>query len=138
MTGVEMQPMKRWINFAQIFAALCLGISCFLPFYQSQGRNEVHYATEAWFLFFWTLPVIFILYKLSNRWLKAILCVLSSIGGVLALFMLSFLAYFKSDPLIGFQMARISLYILIACWLLLSVMTLWTTKTPRAKTSAQG
>jgi hypothetical protein len=46
-----MRTVKRVIDFAQVLAALSLGISFFLPFYRSSGLNQVRYADE-WGLFF--------------------------------------------------------------------------------------
>ncbi len=129
--------MERWINFAQIFASIGLGIAYFLPFSQSQGSNEVNYAGDEWFLFFWAIPVVFILYKLSNRWLKAIFCVFSSIGGLIPFVLLTFSATFKRNPLVGFHIAQLSIGILVVCWLILSMITLTKARTPEAKTSAQ-
>jgi hypothetical protein len=118
-----MHRIERLINFAQIFASIGLGISYFLPFYQSVGFDEVKYA-DGWILFFWVIPVLFIIYKLSNRWLIIVLCFLSAIGGVLDLFLITFLATFKSTPLIGFNIAKISIVILVMSWLALSAISL--------------
>jgi hypothetical protein len=119
-----MQRTKKLINFAQTFAAICLGISCFLPFYMS-AAGEIRYAKGEWGLFFWVIPVLFIIYKLSNRWLIAVLCFLSAIGGLLDLFVITFLATFKSTPLIGFHIAKISIVILVISWLALCAISLW-------------
>jgi hypothetical protein len=64
-----MQSNERSIKFAQIFASICVGISCFLHFYAS-AVGEVEYANSEWFLFFWAFPVVIITHILSNRWLK--------------------------------------------------------------------
>ena len=124
-----MQIAKKWLNYTQVLAAIGLGISCFLPFYRS-ATGETRYTNE-WGFFFWPIPVLFILYKTSNRWLKAALCLLSIIGGLLDYFMLTFLATYKSTGLIGFDIARFSLVILILSWLALIAVTLFA---PRQKT----
>lgn len=118
-----MRPIERLINFAQVFATIGLGIAYFLPFYQSVGFDEAKYVDE-WVLFFWTVPALIILYKLSNRWLKAALCFFAAIGGLLDLFFLTFVATFKSTPLIGFTIAKISIGILVLCWLALCIISL--------------
>ncbi|RJP55735.1 MAG: hypothetical protein C4557_00965 [Anaerolineaceae bacterium] len=121
-----MQSIGRLINFAQPFASILLGLSYFLPFYQS-ANGTVRYADE-WGLFFWTIPVLVIIFKVSNRWLKAAVCFLSAIGGLLDLFLLTVLAAFKSTPLIGFHIARMSIIILVVSWLALIVISLSTPK----------
>lgn len=121
-----MQSVKRWINYIQLIAATGLGLSYFLPFYKS-AVGEIRYVDQ-WVLFFWTLPVLFIIFKLSNRWLKAVLCFLSVIGGLLDLFLITFLATFKSTPLIGFNTAKISIVILVISWFALGVLSLLATK----------
>jgi hypothetical protein len=120
---LKMRPIEKLINITQIFAAIGLGISYFLPFYQSVGFDEAKYVDE-WLLFFWTIPVLVILYKLSNRWLRAALCFFAAIGGLLDLFLLTFVATFKSAPLIGFDVAKISIAILVLCWLALCIISL--------------
>ena len=87
-----MQPIEKSINFVLVFASLSLGTSFFMPLYQS-ANGKIRHADE-WWLFFWSIPVLFIIFMLSNRWLKAALCFLSAIGGLLDLFLLNFLATF--------------------------------------------
>ena len=126
-----MRAVKRWINYIQVLAATGLGVSCFLPFYES-AAGKIRYVDE-WVLFFWPLPVLFILFKISNRWLKAILCLLSIIGGLLDLFFITFLATFKSTGLIGFDTAKISIVILVISWLALGVISLSSPKHEQAE-----
>jgi len=114
---------KRWINYIQVIAAIGLGLSCFLPFYKS-AVGEIRYVDE-WILFFWPFPVLFILYKVSNRWLKAALCLLSIIGGLLDLFFITFLATFKSTGFTGYNIAKASILILVMSWLVLGVISLF-------------
>jgi hypothetical protein len=89
--------------------------------YQS-ANGEIRHADE-WGLFFWAIPVIIIIFKTSNRWLKAGLCFLSAIGGLLDLFLITFLATFKSMPLVGFAIARASIIILVMSWFALCVIS---------------
>jgi hypothetical protein len=117
-----MRSIERWTYFAQITAVVGLAIAFFLPFYRSAAGNIEH--VDEWFLFFWTVPAIVFLHFVSNRWLKAILCGLAIIAGAISLGMLTFLASFKSMPLMGFYLARASLVILMTGWLVLSVITL--------------
>ena len=126
-----MQRIERLINFAQIFASISLGISYFLPFYQSVGFDEVKYA-DGWMLFFWVLPVLLIISKLSNRWLIAILSFLSAIGGLLDFVLITFLATFKSTPLIGFHIAKTAIVILVISWFALFTISL---SAPKRKTT---
>ncbi len=114
--------MERLINFGQLFASMSLGISCFLPFYRS-AVGESRYVDE-WGLFFWTIPVLIVIYKVPNRWLKAALCFLSVLGGLLDLVLITFLATFKSTPLIGFSVAKLSIIILVIGWLVLCILSL--------------
>jgi hypothetical protein len=111
-----MQSIERLINYVQPFASIGLGLSYFLPLYQSANADE-------WGLFFWAIPVIIIIFKTSNRWLKAGLCFLSAIGGLLDLFLITFLATFKSMPLVGFAIARASIIILVMSWFALCVIS---------------
>jgi hypothetical protein len=127
-----MRPIERLINFVQIFASIGLGISYFLPLYHSVGFDEVKYADE-WVLFFWTIPVLVVIYKLSNRWLKVVLCFLSAIGGLLDLFLITFLATFKSTPLIGFNIAKTSIVILVISWFALCAILLSAPKHKQAE-----
>ena len=133
---IELIHIERLVNFAQIFAAICLGISCFLPLYMS-AIGEVRYADDEWGLFFWTIPVLVIIHFLSNRWLKAVFCLSSAIGGLFDLFLIAFLATFKSTPLVGFHTAQISIVILVISWLILSATTLRTAKIHKTKTRIQ-
>lgn len=120
-----MRSTKRWIDYLQIISAIGLGLSYFLPLYRSLGTDEVHYADNAWLLFFWTIPVLFVSFKISNRWLQAILCFLSALGGLFDLILITFAGTFKSTPLIGFQIAKISLMILIISWFGLCAISLF-------------
>ena len=122
-----MQRTERLINWAQTFAAFCLGISCFLPFYLS-AVGEVRYAKGEWGLFFWVIPVLFIIHILSNRWLIVVLSFLSAMAGLLDLFLLTFLATFKSTPLIGFTLAKVSIVVLVMSWLILCAISLLRSK----------
>ena len=126
-----MRPFERLINFTQIAAAVGLGVSCFLPFYKS-AVGEIRYVDE-WGLFFWAIPVSFLIFKVSIRWLKIVLCILSIIGGLLDLFLLTFLATFKSTPLIGFDAAKASIIVLVISWLALCVASLSVPKRTQAE-----
>jgi hypothetical protein len=126
-----MRSAKRWLNFIQVIAATGLGASNFLPFYKS-AVGEIRYVDE-WVLFFWSLPVLVIIFKLSNHWLKAALCLLASIGGLLDLFLITFLATFKSTGFIGYDIAKASILILVMSWLVLGVISLFD---PRHKQTA--
>ena len=131
-----MQTTKKIINIVQVIASLCLGISYLLPFYGSHGiLGKVHYADNAWGLFFWPIPVIGLIYLLAEGMLKAAFCFLSAIGGILDIFLITFLATFKTTPLIGFHTAKTSLGILVISWLILSVSTLRASKIQKAETS---
>jgi len=118
-----MRSVKRWLHYIQIIAAIGLGTSYFLPFYKS-AVGEIRYVDE-WVLFFWTLPVLFITYKLSNRWLKVALCFLVVIGCLLDLFLITFLATFKSTGFIGYDVAKASILILVMSCLVLGVISLF-------------
>jgi len=118
-----MRSTKRWLDYIQIMAATGLGVSYFLPFYKS-AVGEIRYVDE-WVLFFWPFPVLFILSKISNRWLKAILCLLAIIGGLLDLFVITFLATFKSTGFTGYDIAKASIIILVMSWLILGVISLF-------------
>ena len=118
-----MRSAKRWITYIQVIAATGLGASYFLPFYKS-AVGEIRYVDE-WALFFWTLPVLFILYKISNRWLKAALCLPAIIAGLLDLFFITFLATFKSTGYTGYTIAKASILILVMSWFLLGVTSLF-------------
>lgn len=133
---IELLFIEKLANFAQIFAAMCLGISYFLPLYTS-ANGEVSHADGEWGLFFWIIPALVIIHSYNNRWLKATLCFLSAIGGLLDLFLIYFLANFKSTPLTGFYTAQTSIVILVISWLTLSVTTLKIVKIQRAKTKIQ-
>jgi hypothetical protein len=126
-----MRPIERWISFVQIFASIGLGISCFLPFYRS-AIGEIRYANE-WGFFFWAIPVSLLIFKVSIRWLKITFCILSIIGGLLDLLLLTFLATFKSTPLIGFSLAKTSIMILVISWLALCAVSLSAPKLKRAE-----
>jgi hypothetical protein len=112
---------RGWINYIQVIAAIGLGLSYFLPFYKS-AVGEIRYVDE-WEFFFWPFPVIFILYKISNRWLKAALCLLAFIGGLLDLFFITFLATYKSTGFTGYSIAKASIIILVMSWLVLGVIS---------------
>lgn len=121
-----MPTAVKLLNFLLVFASLSLGVSFFLPLYQS-ANGAIRYADE-WGLFFWSIPVLVMIFMLSNRWLKAALYFISAIGGLLDLFLLTFLATFKSTPLTGFNIAKLSLIILIVSWLILCAISLFTSK----------
>jgi hypothetical protein len=76
-------------------------------------------------LFFWPFPVLIILYRISNRWLQAALSLLAIIGGLIDLFMLTFLATYKSTGFTGFNIAKVSLIVLVTGWLVLGVISLF-------------
>ena len=119
----------------QVIAAMSLGLSYFLPFYAS-AAGKIRYVDQ-WFLFFWAFPAVFIIYKLSNRWLKAGLCFLSVMGGLLDLFLVTFLATFKSTPLVGFNTAKISIIILVISWFALGVLSLSAPRHKQAETDVK-
>ncbi|MBK9924125.1 MAG: hypothetical protein IPP66_02435 [Anaerolineales bacterium] len=121
-----MRQLERWIGFIQIVASIGLGASCFLPFYRS-AADKIQYADE-WGFFFWAIPVSLLIFKLSVRWLKVTLCILSIIGGLLDLLLLTFLATFKSTPLLGFSLAKASIIILVTSWFAICVVSLLTFK----------
>jgi quinol-cytochrome oxidoreductase complex cytochrome b subunit len=114
---------KRWINYIQVVAAIGLGLSYFLPFYKS-AVGEIRYVDE-WGFFIWPFPILYVLYKISNRWLKAALCLLAIIGGLLALFFITFLATYKSTGFTGYNIAKASIIILVISWLVLGVISLF-------------
>lgn len=126
-----MRSLQRWGYLAQILASLCLAIAYFLPFHTT-AAGDVRRAGE-WGLFFWAIPAIIIIYLITNRWLKAVFCVLASLSGSAALFLLTFLATFKSTPLVGFYIARASIILLILSWLVLCVITFRTAGDRKAK-----
>lgn len=119
-----MSSTKKTIHFVQIAAAVVLAAAYFLPLYQTYGiLGGVKYAEgEAW-LFFWAIPAAIAIYFISNRWVRLIACILSSLGGVVALGLLYFLANFKATPLGGFFLAQISIFVLILCWIVISITT---------------
>jgi len=125
------RSFARTASYIQIIAAVALGISCFLPFYRS-AVGKIRYVDE-WELFFWAIPVSFLVFKVSVRWLKVALCILSIVGCLLDLFLLTFLATFKSTPLTGFDVAKTSIIILVASWAVLCVTTLVTPKSDKSK-----
>ena len=118
-----MKSAKKWITYIQVIAAIGLGLSYFQPFYKS-AVGEIRYVDE-WGFFIWPIPVMLILYKISNRWLKAALCLLAIIGGLLDLFMITFLATYKSTGYTGYTIAKASILILVMSWLLLGVISLF-------------
>lgn len=126
-----MNSAKRWINYIQVVAAIGLGLSYFLPFYKS-AVGEIRYIDE-WGFFIWPFPVLYVLYKVSNRWLKAALCLLAIIGGLLVLFFIAFLATYKSTGFTGYTIAKASIIILVISWLVLGVISLFA---PRHKQAA--
>jgi len=126
-----MQSVKRWLNYTQILAAIALGASYFLPFYKS-AIGEIRYVDE-WGFFAWPFPVIFILYKISNRWLKAAICLLAILGGLLSLYLITFLATYKSTGFTGYTIAKASIIILVLSWLVLGVVSFFTPKNKQAE-----
>ncbi len=118
-----MRLTEKVIHFAQILAAIVLGTAYFLPLYETYGiLGGVKYAKgEAW-LFFWAIPAATAIYFISHRWLRLAACILSSLGGVMALGLLYFLANFKATPLGGFFLAQMSIFVLILCWLAIGVI----------------
>ena len=128
-----MRSAKKWIDYIQISAAAGLGLSYFLPLSQSLGTDEVNYADDAWVFFFWAIPVLFVIFKVSNRWLKAVLCFLSAIGGLLGLIAISFAETFKRTPLIGFQIAKASIIVLVISWFILCAISLAAPKHKQAE-----
>ncbi|HET9914952.1 MAG TPA: hypothetical protein VFQ13_23890 [Anaerolineales bacterium] len=121
------------MDYIQISAAAGLGLSYFLPLSQSLGTDEVNYADDAWVFFFWAIPVLFVIFKVSNRWLKAVLCFLSAMGGLLDLIAISFAGTFKRTPLIGFHIAKASIIILVISWFILCAILLATPKHNQAE-----
>lgn len=119
-----MRSAKRWIDYLQIIAAIGLGLSYFLPLSQSFGSDKASYADNAWILYFWTIPVLFVIFKIANKWLKALLCFLSALGGLFDLVLITFAGTFKSTPLIGFQIAKLCLIVLVSSWLVLCIISL--------------
>ena len=126
-----MKSAKRWIFYILVVAAIGLGISYFLPFYKT-AVGEIRYVDE-WGFFIWPIPVLFILYKISNRWLKAVLCFLAFLGGLLDLFMITFLATYKSTGYTGYDIAKASILILVISWLVLGVISLFTPRHKQAE-----
>ena len=120
-----MRSAKKWLNYTQILAVIGLGISYFLPTSQSQGTGRINYPEEPLIYFLWTIPAIFIISKITNRWWKSLVCLLSVLAGVLDLILITFLAVFKRDPLIGFHIARVSIIILVISWLAVIVISLF-------------
>ena len=133
LAGYGIKSFERSFNLVQILASLSLGASYFLPLYRS-ANGQVNRADE-WWLFFWCIPVLVIMFLLSNRWLKAAFCVFSILGGGAALFLLTFLATYKSTPLVGFHLARVSIIALVVSWLALGVISLLTPKDKSGGTS---
>ena len=127
----EVKSVKRWINYIQVIAAIGLGLSYFLPFYKS-AIGEIRYVNE-WELFIWPFPVLFILYKISNRWLKVALCLLAIIGGLFDLFLITFLATYKSTGFTGYNLAKASIIILVLGWLILGMISLFAPRNRRAE-----
>ena len=119
----EVKSAKRWLTYIKVIAAIGLGLSYFLPFYKS-AVGEIRYVDE-WGLFIWPFPVLFILYKTSRRWLKAVLCLLAIIAGLLDLFLLTFLATYKSTGYTGYDIAKASIILLVISWLVLGVISLF-------------
>lgn len=131
-----MRPIERSINFAQVLASLCLGAAYLLPFYETQGLlGGVKHADNP-LLFFCAIPISVMIYKLTSRWLKVGICALASLGGLIALLLIRFLAYFKAAPLTGFFVAQTSIGILIVCWLSLIVIMLLPARIHTEQTSA--
>ena len=118
-----MRSFEKSVNFIQFFASLGLGASFFLPLYKS-ANGEIRRADE-WGLFFWSIPVIAVIFMVSNRWLKAGLYVVSALGGLIDLFLLTFLATYKSTPLTGFNVARASVIVLVVSCLILCAISLF-------------
>jgi hypothetical protein len=128
---LTVHSLTKVAGYIQIVAAIGLSISCFLPFYQS-AVGKIRYVDE-WGLFFWAIPVSLLIFKVSVRWLKVALCALSIIGGLLDLFLLTVLATFKSTPLIGFDIAKTSIIILVISWLALCVTSLSSARRKQAE-----
>jgi len=125
--------MIRWLNYTQILAVIGLGVSYFLPISRSQGTGNINYSENAWMHFLWVIPAIFIISKITNRWWKALVCLLSILAGVVNLYLNMFLAYFKRDPLIGFHVTRASIIILVISWLALIVISLFAPRHKQTK-----
>ena len=123
-----MRSAKKWINYTQILAVIGLGVSYFLPISRSQGTDRIHYPENAWIHFLWAIPTILIIAKITNRWWKTLVCLISILAGALDLFLNLFLATFKMDPLIGSHITRASIIVLAMCWLALIVILLFAPK----------
>ena len=54
---IELIFFEKLMNFVQIIATVCLGLSYFLPLYTS-ARGDIEYAGGEWWLFFWPVPVL--------------------------------------------------------------------------------
>ncbi len=121
-----MRSATKWITYIQIAAAIGLGIAYFLPLYQTYGLlGKVHYAENAWILFFWTIPAFVLIHLASNRWLKSALCILAALVAIFDLAIpITFLATYKSTPLIGYHIAKVSIIVLSLGWLALIVVSL--------------
>ena len=125
-----MRSATKWITYIQITAAIGLGSAYFLPLYQTYGLlGRVHYAENAWILFFWPIPAFVLIYLASNRWVKAIFCALAVIVAIFDLAApITFLATFKSTPLIGYHVAKVSIIVLVLGWFSLIVVSLFPQK----------
>ena len=120
-----MRSVTRWITYIQIVAAIGLGTAYYLPLYQTYGLlGGVHYADNAWILFFWPIPALVLIHLSSNRWVKAIFCILAALVAVFDFAIpITFLATFKSTPLIGYHIAKVSIVVLVLGWLGLFVIS---------------
>jgi len=128
-----MRSAKKWLNYTQIFAVIGLSVSYFLPISQSQGTGNINYPENPWMHFLWVIPAIFIISKITNRWWKSLVCLLSILAGVADLYLNMFLAYFKRDPLFGFHLTRASIILLVISWLALIVISLFAPRHKQAE-----
>ena len=117
-----MRFIKHWIIVTQILAMIGLGISYFLPFYQS-ATSKTRYVDE-WGLFFWPVVVVILMWWKTKNWMNVFFYLLAIIGGLLDYFLVTFLATYKSTGLVGFDVARISLVLLMFSWFILGVLSL--------------
>ena len=122
---MTIHKLERWLTYLQYILAITLSIAFFLPLYISQGDRELHYPdSDSWYFYFWAIPIVLAISNLSNRWLKAVLCLVSIAYGVFSYVLISFDATFKRDPRIGFTLAGGSIIVLGFCWLVLCFIAL--------------
>ncbi len=126
----ELIFFEKLMNFAQVFAAICLGWSNFLPLSSSDGAHS------NWLFFFWTVP-FFVLIYISSRWLKAVFYFLSALAGLPVLFVLYFTANFAASPSEGYFTALPSIIALVGCWFILGILTILTSKIRRTESGMQ-